>query len=96
MKVTRPQYFFVAISPDGKAQIFGTKFLPMTGKRPARFKFWRMNVFLEEIEKPVTVSWESEHDNQRDQLQAALPAFRVLSQYEFLNAVERGIQLPAK
>lgn len=68
----------------------------MTNYKPARFKFWRMNVFLEEIEKPVTVSWEYEHDNQRDQLQAALPTFRVLSQYEFLKAVERGIKLPAK
>ena len=86
------QMIFVAISPEGEAQIFATRYLGPTNFKGSRFKFCRINSSFEELEKPKTVSWEHNvpGHGQQDQLQNALGyKWQVLSQWQMLTACKK-------
>lgn len=65
-------FFFAKNIESGEVECFATKYLQVTNWNGSRFKFWRVNGGLEQIEKPKTVSWNHNYTTQEEQLQAAL------------------------
>lgn len=65
-------FFFAVNTKTNQAECFATKYLPVTNYTGSRFKFWRINSGLEQIEKAKVVSWNHDVNGQDEQLQAAL------------------------
>jgi hypothetical protein len=87
--------FSAAVHNETKqAWFFAGRFIPMTDRTPARFKYWPINTSGERIGPAKYSQWDDSFGfaaGQQGQLQSALgKTWRVLTQYETLQCVAMG------